>query len=155
MVTDSVAVPELVDRLFIRGEVNKDCMLILLALDSVAVRDSTVVIVVDEILLSIAGDVNTSENVVALGSIESEAGNSVMLRSNTRVACEDSTVLSDSVAVGVAKILELSLMVASNTKLVGILVGGTLSKVLAFALLVGDEVVIVGGKSKVAEGVIE
>lgn len=71
------------------------------------------------------------------------------------VACEGSTVLSDSVKVGVATKLELSLMVDSNCKLVGIIVGNNvLSEVLGFALLVGGEEITVGVKSKVTEGVI-
>ncbi|MGJ8945963.1 hypothetical protein AB9K17_24030, partial [Salmonella enterica subsp. enterica serovar Kentucky] len=71
------------------------------------------------------------------------------------VACGSSTVLSDSVKDGVATVLELSLIVASNTKLVGMTVGNNvLSEVLGFALLIGGDKVTVGRKSKVTEGVI-
>lgn len=114
MVRDSVAVPGFGDAVIIC----KDCMLVLFGFDEKRVRDSIAVIVdlgVDKVLLSVAEDIKISVNMVAFGSIGSEADDSVMLGSNTRVVtvtCEASTVLSVSLIVGVATINELSLVVA-------------------------------------------
>lgn len=82
-------------------------MLILFGFDEEILRDSTAVIVdlrVAEILLPIAEDF--------MFAVESEVGNSVTLGRVVMVACEGSTVFSDSMTVGVAMIFEFSPVVA-------------------------------------------
>lgn len=80
MARDTVAVPGLGDSVIFGGEVYKDCMLILLALNGVRVRVSIPVRVIAENFLSIAGDVEMSVNVVIF---ESVSGNSVILGCST------------------------------------------------------------------------
>ena len=101
--------------MIISGEESEDVP-ILIGLE--IVNDSVVVIVLElaEISLSIAEDVKISVNVVDFVSTGSEeAGGSVTLGSKSwvlTVTCEASTVLSVSVTVGVAKMIEFSLAVA-------------------------------------------
>ena len=98
--------PVTVSLVIFRGEVSKDGMLKLFGFDEEMVIDSVTVIVdlrVAEILLS------TDEEFTF--AVESEVGNFVALRRVVIVAFEGSTVLSDSMTVGVVTMFELLLMI--------------------------------------------